>query len=158
MNQVKTLAAAAKGMSGLERQHETIAGRRSGPGIWKVLGFQLETAEPGRATLISTPREELRNAGSGGMHGGWVGTFLDSCMASAVSTMMQAGQASTTLEFKVNIIRPILPGTPVRAIGTTQHVGRSTGIASGEIRGIEDDRLYATGTTTCMVFNLPKDS
>ncbi len=157
MNQVKTVAAASKGMSGVERQRETIAGRRNGPGIWTVLGIALETVEPGRATLIATPGEELRNPG-GGMHGGFYGTFLDSCMASAVSSTMEAGRGSTTLEYKINIIRPIMPGTPVRAIGVAQHVGRSTGIATGEIRGIDDDRLYATGSTTCMVFSLPENA
>jgi len=40
------------------------------------------------------------------------------------------------------------------AIGTAQHVGRSTGIAIGEIRGVEDGKLYATGSTTCIVMKL----
>ncbi|MGR3320794.1 MAG: PaaI family thioesterase [Pseudooceanicola sp.] len=153
MSHVRTVAASSPGMSGIERQKETIAGRRDGPGIWKVLGLTLESVEHGRATLIATPGKELENP-SGGVHGGFYGTFLDSCMASAVSSTLEAGRGSTTLEFKVNIIRPIRAGTPVRAIGTAHHVGRSTGIATGEIRGIDDDRLYATGSTTCMVFDL----
>lgn len=153
MSQVKTVAANMPGKSGAERQQETIAGRREGPGIWKVLGIRLESSEPGRATLVATPGAELQNPG-GGMHGGFYGTILDSCMASAVSSTLAPGQGSTTLEYKVNIIRPILPGTPVRAIGVASHVGRSTGIATGELRGIEDDKLYATGSTTCMLFKI----
>ncbi|OWU83250.1 thioesterase [Oceanicola sp. 22II-s10i] len=157
MSQLSNVAATAPGMTGVERQQETIAGRRQGPGIWQVLGLRLESAEVGRATLVATPGAELANPG-GGLHGGFYGTFLDSCMASAVSSTLAAGQGSTTLEFKVNIIRPIMPGTPVRAIGVAQHVGRSTGIATGEIRGIEDDKLYATGSTTCMVFQIPANA
>ncbi|MGR3700332.1 MAG: PaaI family thioesterase, partial [Roseovarius sp.] len=40
---------------------------------------------------------------------------------------------------------------PVRAIGTLEHKGRSTAVARGELRGSTDGRLYATGTTTCLV-------
>ena len=152
MSQATPGTAAQAGPSGADRQRETIEGRREGPGIWKVLGLTLETSEPGRATLTACPGPELENPG-GGVHGGFYGTFLDSCMASAVSSTLPAGRGSTTLEYKINIIRPIRAGTRVRAIGVAHHVGRSTGIASGEIRGIEDDALYATGSTTCMVFD-----
>ncbi|MGR3473389.1 MAG: PaaI family thioesterase, partial [Sulfitobacter sp.] len=31
---------------------------------------------------------------------------------------------------------------------------RSTGVAHGEIRGVEDGKLYATGSTTCIVMKL----
>jgi acyl-coenzyme A thioesterase PaaI-like protein len=40
----------------------------------------------------------------------------------------------------------------VRAIGTTSHVGRSTAVAEAKLIGVEDGRLYATASTTCMVF------
>jgi len=143
----------AERLSGLERQHLTIAGEREGPGIWKVLGLRLEAAEDGSAALVATPGAELTNP-NGTVHGGFYGTMLDSCMASAVGTKLTAGWGSTTLEFKVNIIRPIPVGRTVRATGTAQHVGRSTGIAMGEIRDVESDRLYATGSTTCMVFEI----
>jgi acyl-coenzyme A thioesterase PaaI-like protein len=39
----------------------------------------------------------------------------------------------------------------VRATGLIQHKGRSTAVAMGELRGIEDGRIYATGSTTCLV-------
>jgi acyl-coenzyme A thioesterase PaaI-like protein len=58
------------------------------------------------------------------------------------------------MEYKINIIRPIPLGTKVRAIGKVQHAGRSSGIANGEIRGVEDDRLYATGSTTCIIMKM----
>ncbi len=60
----------------------------------------------------------------------------------------------TTLEFKPNITRAIPLGMLVEAIGTIQHSGRSTGVANGEIRGVEDGRLYATGSTTCLIMKL----
>lgn len=141
--------------AGLERMRQTIAGTRPGPGIWRLLGFRLIAADDGHATLTATPDDRVLNP-DGTVHGGWYGTLLDSCMASAVATRLGAGTGSTTLEFKVNVIRPIPAGTEVHATGTAQHVGRSTGIAMGEIRGAADGRLHATGSTTCMIFDLPE--
>ena len=79
-------------------------------------------------------------------------------MACAVQTTLPRGKGSTTLEFKVNILRPIPMGMTVEAMGKVQHSGRSTGVAFGELRGKEDGRLYATGSTTCIVLTLPSPS
>jgi uncharacterized protein (TIGR00369 family) len=87
----------------------------------------------------------------GVVHGGWYGTLLDSCMACAVMTTLSRGSTYTTLEYKVNIVRPIPLGMRVLAIGEIQHSGRSTGVARGEIVGADDGRIYATGSTTCLV-------
>jgi uncharacterized protein (TIGR00369 family) len=90
----------------------------------------------------------------GSLHGGWYGAILDSCMACAVMTTLPAGSYYTTLEYRVNIIRAIPLGTAVNATGTLQHAGRSTGIARGEITGIDDGKLYATGSTTCLIMQV----
>jgi uncharacterized protein (TIGR00369 family) len=86
----------------------------------------------------------------GGIHGGWYGTLLDSCMGCAVMTKLPKGRAYTTLEYKVNLVRAI-PEPEVIATGTVTHAGRSTAVASGEIRDAGTDRLYASGTTTCII-------
>jgi acyl-coenzyme A thioesterase PaaI-like protein len=51
----------------------------------------------------------------------------------------------------VNITRALPLDVPVQAIGTLEHKGRSTAVARGELRGRDDGRLYATGSTTCLV-------
>ncbi|QYX58483.1 PaaI family thioesterase [Roseovarius sp. SCSIO 43702] len=127
-----------------------LRGELSGPPIGRTLGFRLTGVEEGRVTFEGTPGFDATNP-MRGLHGGWYGAILDSCMACAVMTRVPRGSFYTTLEFKVNITRAIPLGTPVRAIGTVQHAGRSTGVATGELRGAEDDRLYATGSTTCMI-------
>jgi uncharacterized protein (TIGR00369 family) len=72
-------------------------------------------------------------------------------MGCAVMTELARGEIYTTLEFKTNITRALALGQTVRAIGTVQHRGRSTGVATGELRGVEDGKLYATGSTTCII-------
>ncbi|WP_010138376.1 PaaI family thioesterase [Oceanicola sp. S124] len=142
--------------SGLQALRTIIDGGREGPAISKVLNFRMESAEEGEVTFVGTPLPDFANP-AGTVHGGWYGTVLDSCMTCAVLSRLPAGRGCTTLEFKVNILRPIPYGTEVRATGRTQHVGRRTGVAVGELVGVADGRLYATGSTTCAVLELSPD-
>ncbi len=141
--------------SGLELMQDIVAGKIPGPPIGATLGFRPILAEEGKVVFEGTPEFKVLNP-LGTVHGGWYGTILDSCMACAVQTKLKKGQIYTTLEYKINIIRPIPTGTTVHAIGKVHHAGRSTGIADGEIVGVEDGKLYATGSTTCIVMQGPK--
>ncbi|GGO50657.1 thioesterase [Roseovarius pacificus] len=139
--------------SGLEFMQDMIAGRLPGPPIGAALGFAPISVEEGRVVFEGAPQFTVTNPMSA-VHGGWYGAILDSCMGCAVMTTVPRGSVYTTLEYKVNITRAIPLGTRVRAIGTVDHAGRSTGVASGEIRGIGDDRLYATSSTTCLIMKM----
>lgn len=136
--------------SGLDFMRDVLAGQLAGPPIGETLNYTLTEVDAGRAVFEGTPEFAFTNP-LGTLHGGWYGTLLDSCMACAVMTRVPRGSVYTTLEYKINILRPIPLGMAVRAIGLCQHAGRSTGVATGEIRGIADDRLYATGSTTCII-------
>ncbi|MGR3758980.1 PaaI family thioesterase [Roseobacteraceae bacterium NS-SX3] len=140
-------------LSGLEFMQGILKGDLPGPPIAQVMGYHLHAVEEGRVTFRGTPEFEVTNPMST-VHGGWYGTLLDSAMACAVMTRVPRGAAYTTLEYKINILRPIPLGTTVDCVGETDHVGRSTGVAHGEIRGVEDGKLYATGSTTCIVMKL----
>jgi uncharacterized protein (TIGR00369 family) len=87
------------------------------------------------------------------VHGGWQATLLDSCMACAVQTQLEAGQAFTSLEIKVNFLRALTDKVgPVRAEGRVIQVGRQIGIAEGSLYDAAG-KLYAHGTTTCLIFD-----
>jgi len=137
-------------LSGLEIMQAMARGEIPGAPIAGHLGFDIGTVEPGRVSFTGTPTREVTNP-MGSVHGGWYGTLLDSAMACAVLTTIPAGASYTTLEYKVNIVRPIPLGTEIIATGEIQHAGRSTGVAKGEIRGRADGTLYATGSTTCII-------
>ncbi len=138
------------GMSGLAFMEGIRDGALPAPPIGRVLNYHVTEVAPGAVTFEGTPTFDHCNP-MGTVHGGWYGTLLDSCMACAVMTLLQQGTGYTTLEYKINVIRSVPTGTRVAARGTVQHMGRSTGVAVGELRGIDDDRLYATGSTTCLV-------
>lgn len=101
------------------------------------------------------PKFDVTNP-MGTVHGGWYGTLLDSSMACAVMTAVPKGAIYTTLEYKINIVRSIPIGTEIDCIGIIDHAGRSTGVAHGEIRGVENDKLYATGSTTCIIMDMTR--
>ena len=136
-------------MSGLDFMRGILEGRLPAPPIGRTLDYALSEVEEGRVVFAGAPGFESCNP-LGTVHGGWYGTILDSAMACAVQTRLAKGSAYTTLEYKVNIIRSIPLGHAVRCEGVADHVGRSTGVATGRITD-EAGKLYATGSTTCIV-------
>ncbi|MEL6886647.1 MAG: PaaI family thioesterase [Pseudomonadota bacterium] len=140
-------------MTGLEFMQGMLDGRLPGPPISATMGYTLHAVEDGRVVFRGAPEFNVTNP-MGTVHGGWYGTLLDSAMACAVMTKVPRGSVYTTLEYKVNIIRPIPLGTEIDCIGETDHAGRSTGVASGQIKGVEDGKLYATGSTTCIIMKM----
>jgi len=140
-------------MSGLAFMEAIRDGTLPHPPIARTLNYHVDTVEPGRVIFRGTPGFDHLNPTST-PHGGWYGTLLDSCMACAVMTRVPQGSVYTTLEYKVNITRPIPLGMEILAEGITSHTGRSTGVAEGTIRGAEDGKLYATGSTTCLIMKL----
>lgn len=137
-------------LSGLEFMQGILEGRLPGPPIGHTMGYALHAVEEGRVTFRGAPEFNVTNP-LGTVHGGWYGTLLDSAMACAVQTCVPRGALYTTLEYKINILRSIPLGMVIDCVGTVDHVGRSTGVSKGEIRGVEDGKLYATGSTTCII-------
>ncbi|MFT5785374.1 MAG: hypothetical protein ACI9KK_000720 [Ascidiaceihabitans sp.] len=142
-------------MSGLEFMQGILNGENPAPPIGATMGYALHDVADGRVVFRGTPEFNVTNP-MGTVHGGWYGTLLDSAMACAIMTRVPRGSVYTTLEYKINIIRSVPIGTTIDCIGTVDHAGRSTGVATGEIRGVEDGKLYATGSTTCIIMAIAK--
>ena len=143
-------------MSGLDYLHAMLREPELCPPITATMNYRIETVSPGKVTCVGRPAFEHTNP-MGGVHGGWYGTLLDTCMACAVMTAVPKGAIYTTLEYKVNLTRAIPIGTEIIATGYLDHAGRSTGVAHGEIRGVDDGKLYATGSTTCLIMQINHD-
>ncbi len=140
-----------KHLSGLEFLQGMLEGRFPPPPIAAALKFELVEVEHGRAVFESVPEFGFYNP-IGVVHGGYAATLLDSCMGCAVHTTLPAGQAYTTLEFKINYVRAMTDQTGrVRAEGRVIHPGKRAATAEGHIYDARD-KLLAHGTTTCLVF------
>jgi uncharacterized protein (TIGR00369 family) len=121
------------------------------PPITETLGFRLIAAEHGRAVFEGEPQFRHYNP-IGSVHGGFAMTLLDSALGCAVHSTLAKGETYTTLEIKVNLVRPLSKDTgPVSAEGRVLHRGRTVGTAEGDVRDA-NGKVYAHATTTCMIF------
>lgn len=142
-------------MSGLQVFEAIFTGNLPAPPIGETMDFIPIYMEEGVAVFQGKPMLRHYNP-LDTVHGGWFCTLLDSAAGCAVHTTLPAGKGYTTLEIKVNMLRPLTDAVPlVRAEGKVIHAGRQVAIAEGRIVGT-DGKVYAHATTTCMIFDLPK--
>src|SRR5271166_3261488 len=112
--------------------------------VWPV-----EVSE-GRALFDARPSARFYNP-MGTVHGGWISTVLDSAMGFAVHSMLKAGQTYTTVELKVNFVRPIFEQTGiVRCEGKIVHSGSRLATAEARLTDAAG-KLLAHGSATCMI-------
>jgi uncharacterized protein (TIGR00369 family) len=136
-------------VGGLEYLQRIVAGEIDGVPIGQTLGFRLVEASAGRVVLAGTPDARSYNL-IGTVHGGWAASILDTAMALATLATLDAAHDFTTLDIKVNYLRPLTPGTEVRAEGQVLHGGRRVVLCDARL----DDpakKLLAHATGTCLV-------
>ena len=140
-----------KAMSGLEFVQGLADGTLPLNTMAETLGYDVSEAASGRVVVTAMPNGTHLNP-AGTVHGGLAATMLDSCMGLAIHSTLDKGLCSTTLEFKISLLRPITPETGlIKAEGTVLSCGRRIGTAEGRITD-QQGRLLAYGTTTCLVF------
>lgn len=139
------------GLSGLEVLRRLAAGELPPPPFSGTTRIFLREVEPGRVLFEGEPSVDFVSP-IGTVHGGWAAALLDSAMACAVHSRLEAGQAYTTVEMKVNFVRPITEAVGlVRCEGRVLHLGGRTATSEGSIHDARG-RLIAHGTETCLIF------
>jgi len=140
----------AREMSGLEYLRAIQDGRIPMSPIGALVDMRLVEVSDGRAVFELKPAEFHYNP-IGSVHGGIAATLLDSAMGCAINTMLPRGVSYTTLELKVNYVRPMTRDTGmVRAEGGVIHLGGRIALAEGRLVDAAG-KLYAHATTTCLV-------
>jgi uncharacterized protein (TIGR00369 family) len=141
-----------KVLSGLEFVAGLVDGSLPLNTMARTLGYDIVESSKGRVVVTSEPHKEYLNP-EGTVHGGFAATLLDTCMGLAVRSMIDKGSGSTTLEFKISMLRPITPDTGLlRAEGIVLSCDRRVGTAEGRLTDNEG-RLLSHGTTTCLIFD-----
>jgi uncharacterized protein (TIGR00369 family) len=144
-------ADAQAAMGGLEFVLGLASGSLPLNSMARTLGYDVVEASSGKIVITASPHADHLNP-SGTVHGGFAATLLDSCMGLAVWSATEKGFGSTTLEFKISFVRPILPDCgPIRAEGVVLTMGGRIGTAEGRLTD-QTGRLLAHGTTTCLIF------
>ena len=144
-------AQAVPTMAGIDALRALLAGAYPPPPIMVALGITLDRVDPGEVVFVCTPDESVYNP-IGTVHGGLVCTLLDSAIGCAVHTTLAAGVGYTSIELKVNYLRPVHAGMSLRARGWVVKPGRRVAFADGEVRD-GDDKIVATASGSCLVMS-----
>lgn len=140
-----------KSHDGLSFLQGIVNGTLPNPPISETLGFHLVEVSQGRAVFESVPAFRHYNP-IGTVHAGLAATLLDSALGCAIFSTIAKGETWTTLELKLNLVRPLTKDTgPVRAEGRVIHRGRTVATSEGDLKD-RAGKLYAHATTTCMIF------
>src|SRR6266516_2045111 len=139
-----------KNISGIAYLKAMQSGEFPPPPIAVLINMWITEVSEGRVVFTAEPSEYHYNP-LGTVHGGVMATLLDSALGCAVQSMLPAGTSYTTLELKVNYLRPITAKTgTVYAEGKIIHVGGRIATAEGRLTDARG-KLYAHGTTTCII-------
>jgi uncharacterized protein (TIGR00369 family) len=153
----KISARDATAITGLDYLKGIKDGKILPPPVARLVGYRISDVDKGRAVFELEPAEYHYNPFST-VHGGIVATLLDTTMTAAVLSTLPMGQACSTLEIKVNYIRPVTHKTGlVQCVAETIHNGNRIATASGKVFDSEK-KLIAHGMSTCAIFTVTQSS
>ncbi|HSF04928.1 MAG TPA: PaaI family thioesterase [Methylomirabilota bacterium] len=117
------------------------------PPIARFIGFTITEAEPGRALVEFEAGPQHANP-MGTLHGGVLCDIADAAMGMAYAATLDEGESFTTLELKINFLKPVRTGK-LRAIGRVVKTGRTVGLVECDV--VDDkDSLVARASSTCL--------
>lgn len=118
------------------------------PPVAHTIGMRLVSASAGRSAF-EIEVDPARHANPmGTLHGGILCDIADAAMGIAWASELEEGESFTTLELKINFLRPVWRGT-LRAEGAVVQRGRTVGLV--ECNVFDDaGRLVARAGSTCL--------
>lgn len=117
------------------------------PPVADLIGVDLVRVEGGEATMEMEAAERHSNP-MGTIHGGILCDIADAAMGMAYYSQLEPGESFTTLELKINFLRPFRTGKLV-AHGRVVSRGKTVGMTECDVVDA-DGRLIAKATSTCM--------
>jgi uncharacterized protein (TIGR00369 family) len=131
----------------LQHAERMIAGEVPPPGVATLVGFRLVSIEHGRARFeLDADARHFNPMGT--LHGGILCDIADAAMGMAYASALDEGESFTTLELKINFLRPITVARLV-ADGRVVQRGKTVGLAECAVTD-ERGRLIAKATSTCL--------
>jgi len=124
-----------------------IRGEAPPPPVAKLIGFDVVSVEPGESVVEFQATEVHRNP-MGTLHGGILCDIADAAMGIAYASNLNEGESFTTLELKINFLKPIW-NARLRATGRVVKQGRTVGMVECDVID-ENGSLVARATSTCM--------
>jgi uncharacterized protein (TIGR00369 family) len=113
----------------------------------QTLGAWIAEAEPGRVVLELDAGPEHRHGG-GVVQGGVITQIADAAMGMSLGTLQEDGMWNTTIELKINFLRPVVEGR-LRAVGRVIEMRQTLLFSEADVLD-EKGRLVARAWSTCM--------
>ena len=115
-----------------------------------TLGARLAQVAPGKVVIELPFRDDLTQQ-HGFLHAGVLAAIADSACGYAALSLMPAGAAVLSVEFKVNLMKPAA-GSHFRAVGRVVRAGRTLTVCAGEVHaeGGEGSTVVALMQATMM--------
>ena len=104
-----------------------VSGQVPAPPIAGLVGFTLLSVGDGRATFSLEADAARHGNPMGTVHGGVLCDLADAAMGTAYASTLEEGETFTTLELKINFLRPVWRAT-LRAEGRVVQGGRTVGL------------------------------
>ena len=132
-------------MKNVKRAAELLATQPAG---WmETLGARISESEPGRVVLELDAGPQHRHGG-GVVQGGVITQIADAAMGMSLATLQEDGLWNTTIELKINFIRPVISGR-LRAVGRVVEMRQTLMFSEADV--LDDrDRLVARASSTCL--------
>jgi uncharacterized protein (TIGR00369 family) len=131
----------------LELMAKTVSGELPPPPIAVLIGFRMTAIEPGRARFEMDVEPRHHNP-MGTLHGGVLCDIADVAMGSAYASTLEDGESFTTIDLRINFLRPVRNGHLTADASIVQR-GRTIGMTECTITD-EQGRLVAKASGTCM--------
>ena len=131
----------------IERFTAMVNGEASVAPVGKLIGFRPTSIEPGEAVFQLEAGPQHANP-MGPLHGGVLCDVADAAMGTAYASLLGEGESFTTLELKINFLRPFWTG-PLVATARVVKAGRTIGLAECDVTDAQG-RLVARAMSTCM--------
>jgi len=131
----------------LDLIQKALRGETPPPPVATLIGFSLTEVEPGHAVIEFEASERHANP-MGTLHGGVLCDIADAAMGTAYASTLEEGETYTTLELKINFLKPVWTGK-LRAVGRLVKGGRTIGLVECDVTD-EKQSLVARASSTCM--------
>jgi len=116
---------------------------------WAMVGLKVEDAGSGWVQMRLPFQKQLLQT-MGRVHGGFIAMLIDSAVAAALVPTLEPGQGITTVDLKVNYIRPALIHDLV-ARAYVRHRGRTTALADCSVLDAVSRKEIAFGVVLYMI-------
>ena len=118
------------------------------PAGWmETLGARISEAEPGRVVVELVAGPQHRHGG-GVVQGGVITQIADAAMGMSLATLQEDGVWNTTVELKINFVRPAIEGR-LRAVGRVIEMRQTLLFSEADVLD-DKGRLIARASSTCM--------